>query len=456
VKNYVFISHSSEDKHLANAICHALEQAEVPCWIAPRDVPHGADWSAAIIDGIRESRLMVLVFSENANRSDYVYREVERASHHKCPILPIRLEDLIPATRLELFIGVSHWLDAMDGPSRKQLEQIAKAARAYMVDESDPSPIVPATPAPQPGNTSPPKPARTRSPGLRAAILLLMVILIIAGGYGIWRNAQRTAPDPAPQKVAKQETAVQKKQKPVSSGVTKPEAGSNKMTTVDLGDGVKLDLAWIPAGTFQMGSPVSEKRRAINETQHSVTLSRGFWVGINEVTQTQWEKVMGNNPSRFKGPNLPVEKVSWEDCQIFIQKLNAQAPGGGFRLPTEAEWEYACRAGTSGAYAGELVAVGWYESNSGSKTHDVAGKQPNPWGLYDMHGNAREWCEDWYGVFPSGTVTDPAGPGSGSSRVDRGGCWLRSGGYCRSADRFGDVPSRRNGGLGFRLARTAP
>jgi formylglycine-generating enzyme required for sulfatase activity len=284
----------------------------------------------------------------------------------------------------------------------------------------------------------------------------LIVILIIAGGYGIWRNAQRTAPDPAPQKVAKQETAVQKKQKPVSSGVTKPEAGSNKMTTVDLGDGVELDLAWIPAGTFQMGSPESEKDRVGGETQHSVTLSRGFWVGIYEVTQTQWEKVMGNNPSRFKGPNLPVEKVSWEDCQAFIQKLNAQAPGGGFRLPTEAEWEYACRAGTSGAYAGELDAMGWYKSNSGSKTHDVGGKQPNSWGLYDMHGNVREWCEDWYRVYPSGTVTDPAGPGSGSVRVDRGGGWYNLGGNCRSAIRRRGNPSNRYSVLGFRLARTAP
>ena len=181
-------------------------------------------------------------------------------------------------------------------------------------------------------------------------------------------------------------------------------------------------------------------------------------MGETEVTQGLWKKVMGgNNPSYFQsGDEYPVESVSWNECQDFLKKLNSKAPVAGFewRLPTEAQWEYACRAGSSGAFAGtgRLDDMGWYDGNSGSRTHPVARKKANAWGLYDMHGNVWEWCADWYGPYPSGTVTDPAGPSSGSYPVYRGGSWFSHARRCRSALRSSRDPGRRGNFLGFRVA----
>jgi formylglycine-generating enzyme required for sulfatase activity len=167
---------------------------------------------------------------------------------------------------------------------------------------------------------------------------------------------------------------------------------------------------------------------------------------------------MGNNPSRLKkgGPECPVETVSWEDAQKFIRKLSEKDGENTYRLPTEAEWEYACRAGTdtpyyTGTTEADLDRAGWYSENSGGKTHPVRQKEANAWGLYDMHGNVWEWCQDWYGEYPEGTVTDPAGPDKGSARVLRGGGWYRGAGYCRSGSRDSDSPDRRLSLLGFRV-----
>ena len=228
-----------------------------------------------------------------------------------------------------------------------------------------------------------------------------------------------------------------------------PEKTPGETKVIQLPDGVTMEMVWCPAGSFTMGSPMEELGRDEMETQHQVTLTKGFWMAKTEVTQTQWKSVMGNNPSYHEGDNLPVEQVSWEDCQEFCQKAD-------LALPTEAEWEYACRAGTTGPYAGpgNLDRVGWYQGNSGNKTHPVGQKQPNAWGLYDMHGNVTEWCEDWYGFYPYDAVTNPVGlhgwAGVGKSfRVSRGGDY--SGEWsCRSANRGGFRPDVRNTALGFR------
>lgn len=207
-----------------------------------------------------------------------------------------------------------------------------------------------------------------------------------------------------------------------------------------------------------MGSPDSESGRDFNEgPQHPVTISKAFELQTTEVTQSQWQAMMGSNPSHFIGPDLPVEQVSWEDVQAFIAKLNAKGDGYRYRLPTEAEWEYAARAGTTGLYAGDLDAMAWHYNNSGNQTHPVGTKAANSWGLYDMHGNVWEWTSDWFGSYSTSAVTDPVGPSTGSSfRVNRGGSWFYTALHCRSANRFGHLPGLRLNFLGFRLLRTNP
>jgi formylglycine-generating enzyme required for sulfatase activity len=208
----------------------------------------------------------------------------------------------------------------------------------------------------------------------------------------------------------------------------------------------------IPAGKFLMGDSGS---------QHEVILTRPFYMGMYPVTQGEYERVIGRNPSHFKGDRHPVECVSWEDAMAYIERLNSiseeKSLGRRYRLPTESEWEYACRAGSTSAYCfGEeeslLGDYAWYGSNSGSKTHPVGEKRPNAWGLHDMHGNVLEWCSDWYGDYPRVTVTDPVGPKDGSYRVLRGGCWSGGAAFCRSSYRRGGDPSYRFSYLGFCLA----
>jgi len=223
---------------------------------------------------------------------------------------------------------------------------------------------------------------------------------------------------------------------------------------------LNMKFVLIPPGTFRMGSPLSESGRVSNENQHLVTLSKGFYMQTTEVTQGQWKVVMGNNPSNFKncGDDCPVETVSWDDAQDFIRKLNIMEDSDKYRLPTEAEWEYASRAGSKrrfcfGDDAGKLGQYAWYSSNSGNRTHPVSEKHPNAWGLYHMHGNVWEWCQDWYGkIYPAGSITDPKGSSWGSDRVLRGGSWNDGARYCRSANRRRNLPGYRSNGLGFRLA----
>ena len=223
-------------------------------------------------------------------------------------------------------------------------------------------------------------------------------------------------------------------------------------------DSIGMKFKLIPAGTFTMGDASGDD----DETPHEVTLTKPFKMGVHEVTQDQYEQVMGVNPSDFKGANNPVEMVSWEEAVEFCRRLSElpaeKKAGNVYRLPTEAEWEYACRAGTTTMYSfgddeSKLGACDWYWENSGTKTHPVGGKKPNAWGLYDMHGNVLEWCQDWQGDYPSGSVTDPSGAASGSYRVFRGGCWYDAAVYCRSAYRRGDEPSGRySGDFGFRVS----
>jgi len=226
--------------------------------------------------------------------------------------------------------------------------------------------------------------------------------------------------------------------------------------------GSGLEMIWVEPGTFTMGSPASEPDRGTGETQHEVTLTQGYWLGENEVTQALYEEVMGVNPSQFKGPELPVEKVSWDDAIAFTQKLNQREldagrlpEGFGYSLPTEAQWEYACRAGTTTTYSfGASITpeqANFKDSGLG-KTTDVGSYPANEWGFHDLHGNVWEWTADWHGNYPAGTVSDPAGAETGSLRVNRGGSWYSNGRHLRSAFRTGLTPDYRRNILGFRLS----
>jgi formylglycine-generating enzyme required for sulfatase activity len=219
--------------------------------------------------------------------------------------------------------------------------------------------------------------------------------------------------------------------------------------------GVTFTMIPVKGGTFSMGATAEQSNPENDEKPvHQVTLSN-YYIGETEVTQALWTAVMGENPSKFKGDNRPVEQVSWKDCQTFISKLNALT-GKNFRLPTEAEWEYAARGGSKSRgyqYSGSnnLSSVAWYDDNSGSQTHDVKAKSPNELGIYDMSGNVWEWCQDWYGSYSSTSVTNPTGDWSGSLRVIRGGSWYNYARGCRSADRRNSAPGWRDNILGLRL-----
>jgi formylglycine-generating enzyme required for sulfatase activity len=236
----------------------------------------------------------------------------------------------------------------------------------------------------------------------------------------------------------------------------------------DLNASVSLEMIWVQPGSFTMGSPTTEVGRQTNETEHNVTLTKGFYLGKYEVTQAQYEAVMTGNsdglsatPSNWpNNAERPIEMVSWDDIQKFLTRLNAQESGNipagwSYVLPTEAQWEYACRAGTTTAYSwGDDISASdanWNHGNDANQTENVGQYAANPWGIFDMHGNVWEWTADWYGGYSSGSQTDPEGSASGSVRVVRGGSWPSAGTYLRSAFRNGSNPSNRTGNFGFRV-----
>jgi formylglycine-generating enzyme required for sulfatase activity len=236
----------------------------------------------------------------------------------------------------------------------------------------------------------------------------------------------------------------------------RPVAASDKTITLDLGGNVTMTLVLIRPGTFVIGSPDSEEGHDEDEDpQHEVTISKPFYMGVTEVTQAQYKAVTGTDPSKFDGPTNPVEMVSWEDAMDFCRTLSERT-GKDVRLPTEAEWEYACRAGTGTRFSfgdseSALAEYAWCETNSNDRTHPVGRKNPNAWGLYDMHGNVLEWCADWYGKYPNGASTDPRGPASGRFRVLHGGSWYHPADKCRAANRFGGGSDYRVPIFGFRV-----
>ena len=308
--------------------------------------------------------------------------------------------------------------------------------------------------------------------------MMKQVFLVILLAFGFVAGAQNvTVRKPKKQKPATTHVTPKKerasKQREVQSRKGKADSHSKK-AKVDISptigkanytpnvktfyaNCVSFEMVEVRGGTFRMGANSEQGSDAYDweKPVHSVTLS-GYYIGKTEVTQALWKAVMGSNPSDFEGDDLPVEKVSWNDCQEFIRKLNALT-GQDFRLPTEAEWELACRGGNNSCgykYSGSnyIDNVAWYWDNSEFSTHPVATKLPNELGIYDMSGNVYEWCSDWKGDYSSGAQTNPKGPYDGSYRVVRGGSWCDSARFCRSSYRYYESPGNRGSFLGLRLS----
>jgi formylglycine-generating enzyme required for sulfatase activity len=276
-----------------------------------------------------------------------------------------------------------------------------------------------------------------------AFVALVAVAAAVSGGAWWFATMPVATPTPAPEVS-------------LADRIRWNESGAEAVLT--LPGGTTMDFVKIGPGAFTMGSPFSEPGRDIDEKEHPVELTKAFWMAKHEVTQRQWMAVMDENPSRFEGDARPVDSVSWMDCRRFLSRLNK--PGDiKFRLPTEAEWEYACRAGSNAAHHfGDGAAMNeyaWSGANGQNATHDVGQKKPNAWGLCDMYGNVWEWCADRYGLLSSGAATDPAGPNDGAFRVLRGGSWAEvKVSRLRSALRHRDDPDNRLDNYGFRCVRS--
>ena len=290
-------------------------------------------------------------------------------------------------------------------------------------------------------------------------IILTLLLMLCPIGMAAQSTITRNKPKPA---VTKPKPAAKPKAKPKAKPAPRRNSthhSSSTSSTVSLSAELnKLinNMVYVSSGTFTMGGTSEQGSDAYDDEKptHNVTLS-SYYICKYEVTQALWRAVMGSNPSNFKGDNLPVECVSWNDCQTFINRLNSYT-GRNFRLPTEAEWEFAARGGNYNRhykYSGSnyISDVAWYGDNSGNRTHPVGTKQANELGLYDMSGNVWEWCSNWYGSYSSYSQNDPTGPNSGFGRVNRGGSWGSFAGFCRSSFRFNIAPGDSNRGLGLRL-----
>ncbi|MFA4957835.1 MAG: SUMF1/EgtB/PvdO family nonheme iron enzyme [Candidatus Methanoperedens sp.] len=290
-----------------------------------------------------------------------------------------------------------------------------------------------------------------KSSGGKWFVGLIIILAVLALG---WNGTQDSSSSVTPQKTTPSVTAtpvMTAKATPSAAAVVPPSADQKTIT-----NSIGMEFVQIPSGEFDMGNKAG--RFDDEGPVHHVKISNVFYMGKYEVTKKQWQDVMGNNLLSFKSGNLPVEMVSWNDAQDFIKKLNEKEGGNKYQLPSEAEWEYSARAGTTTRYSfgddeSMLGDYAWYYANSEGKTHDVGQKKPNPWGLYDMYGNVEEWVQDnWHGDY-NGAPTDGSAWESGSNRVARGGSWYCYAGDCQPEDRYGGTPDNRDGFIGFRLLR---
>ena len=391
----IFISHSTKDEKTIEDLCHYLEERNLHCFVAYRDVPKGKDWGEYIVNAIEDCKVFVYVHTQASNKSKETTRELNLAFEAECLVIPFRIENIEYIKAKKYRLTNINWLDAFPGNPEDYFGELFEKIKPYFPDrirESDKIEI----------------------------------------------QSRKT-------ELKKKELEEQQRE------------GREEIQIFNI-KGVEFKMLRVEGGTFQMGATSEQGSDAYDKEYpvHSVTLS-DYYIGQTQVTQELWEAVMGSNPSEFKGDNQrPVENVSWNDCQEFIEKLN-RLTGKNFRLPTEAEWEYAARGGNKSKgykYSGsnDVNAVAWYGNNSRVKTLPVATKQSNELGLYDMSGNVWEWCQDWYGDYWSRSQSNPKGANIGSHRILRGGGWCSRAESVRVSYRYGSTPDDRDDSYGLRLA----
>jgi len=394
---YVFICYSREDQNFAHQLAKNLKKRGVPVWLDQWDIPAGTDWDQAVEDALYDCSQMLIILSPISIKSREVRAELRTALDENKQIVPVLFKDCRLPRQLRLFEYVDF--------------------TSYQPDDT-------------------------------AALDRILLVLNVVDSH-----------------------EQPKYRKAASRNLVEPAEQELSVPAKTFKNNIGMEFLLIPAGSFLMGSKLSPEENAKKygvvaeyfekeHPQHEVTITKPFYLQSTQVTQGQWQKVIGDNPSYFKkcGDDCPVENVSWDNAQDFIKKLNEKEKSDKYRLPTEAEWEYVCRAGTAtefsfGDDADKLDDYAWYDTNSEDKTHPVGQKKPNPWGLYDMPGNVFEWCQDWYGHYPSNPVVDPKGPDNGKSRVLRGGSWHGYARRIRSAYRFSNLPGSPNDLIGFRVAR---
>lgn len=445
----VFISYSSKNKEAAQAICHVLEQNEIRCWMAPRDLHGGAQYGDVIDDAIRTCKVFVVVFSKAAQASPWVNGELNVAFEQNKTIIPFKLEETPLKGQIKVMLNQKHWIDAYPDYKTKfndLVNAVSQALGHIIVIKED-------------GTDS--NSSILQKLLKHKIIIATSVIIVIAIGIGAY--LYRSAIDSRNQTI--DDTMHYINTNPLFE---RNEIGDGSMV-FDV-DGVKFRMKLVKTdGSLMLGATLDQKD-SVREDEgvngqrkgHRVAVD-SYWIGETEVTQALWRAVMGNNPSEFKGDEFPVEKVSWNDCQEFLKKLNGlNLTNKSFSLPTEAEWEIAARSGIherSWQYSGSdtLYQVAWYKDNSENTIHQVAQLRPNLLGLYDMSGNVWEWCEDYYksDFYEENEMVSPCNrefPDEKNHRVIRGGSWHNGTEWsCRVAFREYAKEDLRAASLGFRI-----
>jgi formylglycine-generating enzyme required for sulfatase activity len=425
--NEVFISYASVDKEIAERICRVLENVGISCWIAPRNIEPGVDYPTALLEAIHSARVLLLVLTEAAAASPHILSEVGHAFSGKKRIVPFRISQKTLPEDLEYFLSLTQWLDAPDGCTDQNLKRLIEATRAALVGEHIPRP-------------SPAFKSRVRwLAGAACALLLIAGIILF---LKLHQPAIRNTPPP--------KTTESRGLPPRT-----PQTTSGLKLWTNPADGLKY--VWIPPGTFMMGCSEQDSECKDDEKPtHQVAIERGFWLGQTEVTLAAYRKFHPKFVSHDPGSDetLPVSGVSWADARDYCA-----ATGG--RLPSEAEWEYAARAGSPQPYYGVISEIAWYAENSGNQPHAVGKKQPNAFGLYDMLGNVYEWVLDRYfdkysydSVATGPGVEQPLAPNA--LAIARGGFWQSDAADLRVSHRLAQEKEGSDIPIGFRCASDRP